>query len=185
MKQKKITFKDLQTLLAFLLLGLLLAAGLVTLNWWLAGQFGAGVEFLPAWNGSRAFLFENTEPYSRTVAEWTQIEIYGRAARAGEYPYALDIPFPLLILLFPFAFIPDPDWVRAVWMTVSEIGLLALVTFALRLADWQPKRWFTFLLLAFSLTWFYSAVALLDGSLSILLDSRADRRAGRHARFQR
>lgn len=169
MKQKKFTFRDFQTILALVLLGLLLAAGLVTLNWWLAGQFGAGADFLSAWNGARAFLFENIEPYSRTVAEWTQGEVYGRAARAGEYPYALDIPFPLLILLFPFAFIHDPVWARAVWMTASEIGLLALVTFALRLADWQPKRWFTFLLLAFSLTWFYSATSLLDGSLSILL----------------
>jgi len=73
------------------------------------------------------------------------------------------------LLFTPFAFIPDPVWARAVWMTLSEFGLLLLATYALRLAEWQPKRWFTFLLLAFSLTWFYSTAALLDGSLAILL----------------
>jgi hypothetical protein len=167
--QKKFTFKDFQSILAIILLGLALAAGLVTLNWWLAGQYGAGADFLPVWNGSRAFLFENSDPYSKTVAEQTQMEVYGRAAREGEFPYALDIPLPLFVLFFPFAFIPDPIWARAVWMTLSEFGLTLLAVFALRLADWQPKRWFNFLLLAFSLTWFYSAVALLNGSFSVLL----------------
>ena len=98
--QKRLTFKDAQSILVFALLGLILTTGLVALNWWLAGQYGAGADFLPAWNGSRAFLFENTDPYSRTVAELTQKEVYGRAARAGEYPYMLDIPFPFHILFF-------------------------------------------------------------------------------------
>ena len=192
MKQPKFTFKDFQTILAVTLLGLFFAAGLVALNWWLAGQYGAGAEFLPAWNGSRAFLFEDTDPYSRTVSEKTQLELYGRAAREGEFPYALDVPFPLLVFylsplfiyrllsllisFLPFSVpsLPMPDsgwilWIRAVWMTLSELGLTLLAVFALRLADWRPNRWFSFLLLFFSLTWFYSAAALLDGSLSVLL----------------
>ncbi len=169
MKQPKFSFKDFQTFLALILPGLLLVAGLVALNWRLAGKFGAGADFLPAWHGSRAFLFENAEPYSRAVAERTQLEFYGRAVRAGEYPFALDIPFPLVILFFPFAFLPDPLWARAVWMTLSEVGLILLVLFPLRLADWKPNRWFFGLLLAFALAWFYSVSALLDGSFSILL----------------
>ena len=192
MKQNKFTFKDFQTILAVTLLGLFFAAGLVALNWWLAGQYGAGADFLPAWNGSRAFLFEDTDPYSRTVSEKTQLEFYGRAAREGEFPYALDVPFPLLVFylsplfiyrllsllisFLPFSVpsLPMPDsgwilWIRAVWMTLSELGLTLLALLALRLADWRPNRWFSFLLLFFSLTWFYSAAALLDGSLSVLL----------------
>lgn len=151
------------------LLGLILAAGLVALNWRLVRQFGAGADFLPAWNGARAFLFENSDPYSRAVAEQTQQAAYGRVARAGEFPFALDIPFPLLILFFPFAFIPDPLWARAAWMSLSEVGLILLALFSLRLAGWEPKRWFHILLVAFALTWFYTASALLDGSFSILL----------------
>lgn len=179
---KKFTFKDAQSILVFVLLGLVLVSGLVTFNWWLAGQYGTGAEFLPAWNGARAFVLENADPYSQTVAERTQKEIYGRAARAGEYPYALDIPFPLHTLFFPpllliqflsqfipFVTVPDVIWVRAVWMTLTEIGLTLLVVFALRLANWRPRSWFSFLLLFFSLTWFYSVAALLDGSLSVLL----------------
>jgi hypothetical protein len=169
MKKRFLTIKEFRAILAVIFLVLVLAAGLLALNWRLAGQFGAGADFLPAWHGTRAFLFENTDPYSRIVAARTQLEVYGRAAHAAEFPYALDIPFPLLVLFFPFAFLPDPVWARAVWMTLSELGLLLLATLALRLADWGPKRWFYFLLLAFSLTWYYSLIALADGSFSILL----------------
>jgi hypothetical protein len=75
-------------------------------------------------------------------------------------------------MLVPALPVPDPSWTiwaRAVWMTLSEVGLVLLVFFSLRLADWRPPRWFSVLFLAFALTWFYAASALLDGSLSILL----------------
>lgn len=185
LKTTKFSFRDLQILLTLILLGLVLAAILVTLNWWLARQFGAGADFLPSWNGARAFLFENADPYGQTVSQQTQLAVYERAARTGEYPYALDIPFPLfLIFLLPLYLyqllqmltpaLPAPDpswtiWARAIWMTISEVGLVLLVLFSLRLADWRPPRWFTVLLLAFALTWFYAVSALLDGSFSILL----------------
>jgi len=169
MKKRFLTVKEFRAILAVIFLVLVLAAGLLALNWRLAGQFGAGADFLPAWQGTRAFLFEQTDPYSRAVAGQTQLEVYGRAAHATEFPYALDIPFPLLVLFFPFALLPDPVWARAVWMTLSELGLLLLAALALRLADWEPKRAFMFLLLAFSLAWYYSLIALADGSFSILL----------------
>lgn len=169
MKPNRFSLRDLSTLLALTLLGLVLAAGLVALNWQLARQFGSGADFLPAWNGARAFLFEDADPYGKALAERTQIEFYGRVARPGEFPFALDVPLPLLILFIPFAFIPDPAWARAAWMALSEAGLVLLVLFSLRLADWEPRRWFSVLLFACALTWFYSVAALLDGSLSILL----------------
>lgn len=169
MKNKTLTSNDLLILLGLILLGLALASGLLALNGRLARQFGAGADFLPAWNGGRAFLFEKSDPYSRVVSQKTQLEIYRRPARLGESPFALDIPFPLLILLFPFALLPDPLWARAAWMTLSEAGLVLLVFFSLRLAEWRPARWFCVLLLAFALTWYYAISALLNGSFSILL----------------
>ncbi len=191
MNRPKTSFRDFQTMLALSLLALFLVAGLVAANWFLARQFGAGADFLPAWNSARAFLFQDADPYSEIVSQQTQRLVYERAARAGEFPYALDIPFPLLLVyalplflyqlflgflsLFPFQVsMPIPDaswtlWMRAAWMTFSELGLGLLAYFSLRLADWAPRRWFSILLLAFALTWFYAGAALLDGSFSILL----------------
>jgi hypothetical protein len=171
MNKPSYTSRDYFAILAFASLGVVFAAALVTFNWWLLDRYklGAGADILPAWNGSRAFLFENVEPYSRSVAERTQVEVYGRLAQEGEYPFALDIPFPLLILFFPLASIPDPIWARALWMFLSELALLALVTLAFRLTDWRPKRGYILLALGFALLWYYPVIALLDGSLSILL----------------
>ena len=191
MKKRSFTFRDYLTFLFLPVLGLILAVGLIVFNWWLAGHYGTGEEILPAWNGSRAFLFEQVDPYSKTVMERTQFEVYGRVAREGENPYALDVPFPLLIFYFfplfiyqllvylisllPFQLslpIPDPGWtlwIRAVWMTLSEVGLAALVLLALQLTDWKPKFWFRILLGLFALASFYSILAILDGSFSILV----------------
>lgn len=178
-------------MLAFSLLAIFLVAGLVALNWFFARQYGNGADFLPTWNSARAFLFADADPYSQDVSRQTQVVVYERAAREGEYPYALDLPFPLLVVyafplflyklflaaltLIPFQIIlPTPgtasaQWALVVWMTLSQFGLGLLVYFSLRLADWEPRRWFSVILLAFALTWFFSAAALLDGSFSILL----------------
>lgn len=191
MIKRSLTSRDILSIFTLALLGFLLTAGLLVFNWWLAGQFGMGAEILPAWNGSRAFLFEQVDPYSKTVMERTQIEVYGRAAREGEFPYALDIPFPLLIVYFlplfiyrllqiligllPFNILlpmPDPTWfpwVHAGWMTLSEIGLIVLVYLAFQFTDWKPKTWFRVFLPVFSIGSLYSILAILDGSFSILL----------------
>jgi hypothetical protein len=169
MKKQRITIKEILILLAVVLLGLFLVAGLVGVNYWAAGRYGQGENFLPAWNGARAFLFENLDPYTRTIAERTQAVVYGRIAAQGEYPFYLDIPFPLLVFFIPFAFIPDPEWARTVWMTLSEIGLMLLCIIALRLADWRPERRFLVFALAFSLTWLYSLIYILEGSFSAVL----------------
>ena len=169
MKIQKITFRDVQLTLGLVLLGLVFIAGLLVLNWWAAKSYGKGEDLLSAWNGARAFLFENIDPYTRTVAERTQVLYYGRVVREGEFPFALDIPFPLMVPLLPLGFISDFAWARAVWMTLSELGLMLLSVFALRLADWRPSRWFTILLLVFSLTWFFSVTSILNGSFSAIL----------------
>ncbi len=173
MKKRAYTFRDIQTIAALVALSIILTAGLVTFNWWFARQFGTGAEFLPVWNGARdgwrALLFQPVDPYGQAVTLQTQLAVYGRGAQAGEYPYALDIPFPLLMLYFPLALIPDPVWARAVWMFLSEIGLILLVLLATRLTDWMPKAWFQFVLFVFALASFYSVTALQSGSFSIVL----------------
>ncbi len=162
-------FKNSLSLLPIALLGLILFAGLVYANWSLANRYGKGEEFLPAWNGARAFLFEQLDPYSDTIKERTQSMVYGRAAQEGESPLALGIPFPLLILYLPFALIPDALWARAAFMAVSELALLALILLSLRLLDWRPHGWF---IVFFCVTWlasFFSVSAILSGSPAILV----------------
>jgi hypothetical protein len=182
MLKRQPSTRDILTISSLAVLGLLLTAGLVVFNGWLAGRYGKGAEILTVWNGTRAFLVDQTDPYSQTMQQRNQIQVYGRTAQEGEDPYALDVPFPLLLLFFPPLLIyrgltmldpniamPDPLWIRAVWLTFSELGLVGLVMLALQLTEWNPKPWFRVLLAALALTSFYSVTALLDGSLSILI----------------
>jgi len=95
--------------------------------------------------------------------------VYERAARAGEDPFLLNMPFHLLVLYFPLALIPDPIMARSVWLALTEIALLGLAYLSLRLTEWEPPRLFLvpfFLLACLS---FYAFEALIDGGPQILL----------------
>ena len=162
-------FKNFLSLLPIALLGLILFAGLAFANRPLANRFGQGEEFLPAWNGARAFLFEKLDPYSDTAKERAQTMVYGRPAHEGEAPLALDIPFPILILYFPFALIPDVTWARAAFMALSELGLLALILLTLRLLDWRPRGWFVVFFCLASFASLFSINSILAGSPAILI----------------
>lgn len=162
-------FKNFLSLLPLIMLGLILFAGLVFANRLLADRYGEGEELLPAWNGARAFLFEKLDPYSDTIKERTQSMVYGRAAHDGEAPLALDIPFPILILYFPFALIPDVLWARATFMALSELGLLALILLTLRLLDWRPRDWFLAFFSVLCFASFFTLNSILAGSPAILI----------------
>lgn len=163
-KQPPLKLKDVAPLVFAGLLVLAALVGLFFLNRWLAERFPPGEDFLAPWLGARAFLFERTDPYSGTVAAKVQVEVYGRLARATEFPYALDIPFSILLFYFPFALIADVHSARAAWMLVSELALMATIPLTLNLISWRPRPLFYAALLLSPLVSYYGVTALLSGS---------------------
>lgn len=168
-KPPPLKLKDIAPLLLAGLLVLAALVGLFFLNTWLAERFPPGEDFLAPWLGVRAFLFERTDPYSGTVAAKVQVEVYGRLARATEFPYALDVPFSILLFYFPFALISDANSARAAWMLVSELALIGAILLALNLIDWRPRPLFYAALLLSPFASYYGAAALLGGSAVPLL----------------
>jgi len=163
------SLRDVLFLIGVIALGVALAIGWVTLNYELAKRYGSGAEILPVWYGVRAFLVERVDPYGLAVAEQIQRAVYGRPARLGEFPFALDIPFPLLLLFFPLAPIPDPLWGRAAWMTLSQAGVVLLALLPFRILEWRPAPWLIALLIGFALFWSYSLEAFWSSSFSVVL----------------
>ncbi len=102
--------------------------------------------------GSRAYLFDQINPYTAEFAREVQIEIYGHVANENEYPYRLDIPFYLLVFYFPFAFIENFDLARALWMSFAEITLFGVGFLSIYLAEWKISR--------LNLTLFFTAIFL-------------------------
>ena len=161
MKKKLLPFAA-AALIFLLLVGILLAA-----NYSITPRLSGGESFRVSWMGARTFLFEQNNPYLAESARETQIAIYGHPAKEGEYPYRLDTPFYLLILYFPFAFIENFDFARALWMSFSEIALFGIGYLSIHLAEWKTSRinlafFFTALLLSF-----YGLYPLLEGSGAI------------------
>ncbi len=152
-----------------LLLALALLAGLLALNISLAQTLPGGEQFFLRWSGARGFLLGNVEPYSSEVAQQTQTLVYGRRAQAGEYPYALNDPFPIVLLYLPLALFSNFALARGVWMLFSEFALLWLMTSFFRALEWEPPRWLLALLLLAGVFGYYTLAALGAGTPAVFL----------------
>jgi hypothetical protein len=152
-----------------LVLFLVLLTALLVANIYLARVLPGGEWFFLRWSGARAFLVEDTEPYSTEIAHRTQEVAYGRLAFSSEYAYVLNDPFHIVLLYTPLAFIADFALARAIWMLLSEAALIGTVLLAFSLCEWQPPRWFSIVLIGFGLFSYFSVNALVTGTPTIFL----------------
>jgi hypothetical protein len=152
-----------------LLLALALFVGLLVLNIYLARTLPGGEQFHLRWSGARAFLFEQVEPYSSTVALRTQAIAYGRDAFAREYPYMLNDPFYILMLYFPLAMIREFAIARGIWMLLSEILVVVMLYSFIRSLEWEPPGWLYALLMVFGIFGYYSLTAYGSGAPSVAI----------------
>lgn len=149
---------------------LLIVAGLLVLNIFLAHILQGGEWFFLRWIGARAFLLEQIEPYSTEIALRVQEVAYGRRAFGSEYPFVLNDPFQIVLLYTPLALFQDFAIARGIWMLVSEAALIGTILLAINLSEWQPPRWLHAGLFAFGLFGYYSLNALITSSPTIILN---------------
>jgi len=154
---------------AFFLLLAAFLAGLFAANCHWSARLRGGEAFLVPWNASRAFLFDGKNPYGDDAARSAQRLIYGHAARDGEYPWRLDIPFFYLVFFFPFALLKNFLLARALWLTLAELALAATLFLNLRLVSWRPPRAYLVLLVLFTVLGAYSLYALYEGAGAVFL----------------
>lgn len=153
-------------LLVLVLLGL---AVLLAINISLARILPGGEWLYLRWNGGRAFLFEQVEPYSTTIAERVQQLVYGRNAFSSEYGYVLNDPFYVVLFYTPLALFSDFSLARGIWMLFAEAALIGSVVFAIRLSEWEPPRWLYGSLIFFAIFGYYSLNSLISNSPAIFL----------------
>ena len=151
-----------------LLLALLILAGLLALNIYLAQVLPGGEQFFLRWSGARAFLVERIEPYSSTIAERTQDLAYGRQAFSSEYPFVLNDPFYVVLLYVPLALFSDFSIARGLWMLLSEAALMGLLFSFVNSLEWKPPRWLLVVVFVFALLGYYSLAAIGSGTPTII-----------------
>jgi hypothetical protein len=181
-RKPRLTPREISLLSLIGFVAVILISVLVGVNIGLSRSVGGGGGFYSPWDGARQFLFSHVNPYNLDVALQSQQLAYGRPASAGQIPYDLTVPFFLLPLYFPFAyisdtlfavfpsrFVVDPTVVRGLWMFLNEGALLATAFLILRLVEWPACRIFLVAFFLLSVFSFYSVSALLDGTPVIFL----------------
>lgn len=155
----------------YLAIGLLLAilVGITWANYRFAAENPGGNDFLVHWVGTRSLLVDGVSPYSDEVAHEIQERAYGRPARQGEHELRPAYPLYSTILFLPFAFASNFTLARALWMTTLEFGLVLLAFFSLRVTRWKPGTWFLVVYFLFTMLWYHSVRAVVNGNAVILV----------------
>jgi hypothetical protein len=149
--------------------GLLLVIVLIAANLYMLRRVGVGGEFLLPWKAARAFMFEQTEPYSSSVAAYVQGQVYGRPILSGEEAFLLDIPFHLLLLFFPLGLFRDPAVAGSIWLALSQAAFLGFLSLSIFLTDWQPKTMFQAAFYSLASVSFYVVFGFFENSPVYLL----------------
>jgi len=143
-------------------------AGLIWGNYLFSRNLPGGSNFFVDWYSARSLFIDGVNPYSETARSG----MFSSAAREGiqlipgaHYASPLYAAFVTL----PFATISDYTLARAVWMTLMEVCLIALVFMALNLAHWPIKPLPLGLLVLFALFWFHGLEPLITGNMGILV----------------
>lgn len=157
------------TLAGLVVVFLAVLGGLLWANYRFAANTPGGSDFLPRWVGTRFFIKQGWSPYSEETSEEIHLLAFGRARPPrGVEPVRFVYPFYSVLIFAPFAI--SSDWVaaRALWMTVAEIGVLAIVAMGIALIQWRPSRFMFLVLALFSMLWFHSVKPVLSGDPAVL-----------------
>jgi hypothetical protein len=148
---------------------LLFAAESFTLYTVFTSKFSGGNDFFVRWLGGREYLLHGTNPFDKSVAEKAQMAMFGRLAQPGDKDEAF-FAYPLYTLYFfwPLSLLPYA-WAQAIWMTLLQFLLLAVVVLSIRLAGWQPPTWLLVVTILWGIFFYNGARAIILGQFSVLV----------------
>lgn len=154
--------------LGIVILMILLAAGLTWGNYQYTLENPGGNDFVSRWLGTRLYLTEGISPYSDEATLRIQEYFYGRKALPNEDQQLFVYPFYSMLFFSPFSLIENFSLARAVWMTVLEIGILAISFSSMAAMRWKPGKGLLIFFLIFSMLWYHALRPIINGNPAIL-----------------
>jgi len=142
--------------------------GLTWANMTYARAHPGETDFLVPWLGAQTFLQYGNNPYENPATQRAQLIYYGHLAKEGEDPLRLDVPFPIELFYFPFAFFPEYAFACGLWMTFLEAALVFTILFSLALTGWKSPRALWVVFTIFSVMWIHTWLALIAGNTIII-----------------
>jgi hypothetical protein len=144
-------------------------AGFTWVNTRIVDSGQGGIDFYPMWSAAHAWAAKGTSPYSDTVAQQIYRDVQGRepvpVSKAGQYAFLS--PLYSMVFMAPVGVL-GLTTARIVWMTLSEICLVLVAFFSLRLSGWKISSVGTGFLLVFTLVGYYGARTVIQGPFSAI-----------------
>ena len=128
-----------------------------------------GVDFLVNWTGTRELITNGASPYSSDTTQMIQNNLAETRAMDGNTEPRFSIPLYGILLLAPFALIKDFVFARALWMTILELAVVAVILLSLKLVYWKPRSFILIAMYLFGLFGLHGILPILDGNLIILM----------------
>ena len=139
---------------------------------WINFQFTkanpGGGDFLTNWAATRTFITEGQSPYSLETSQAIQSLLNDQGINNGMMP-KFALPLYGMLIYSPFALIKDYILARALWMTVLEICLFAILFLSMQLTYWKINPILLSALILFGVFGFHGIMPLLDGNLIIVV----------------
>jgi hypothetical protein len=168
-RRRQPTTREIGLVLGAALTGAVILAALTAANTRWSQLLPGGCGFYSVWAGAREFLYEHGDPYGASAAAHAHELAYGASADPLQNPCRLDLPFFLVPLYFPLAWIADPNVARGVWATLCQMGTVGATFLAMHLLEWHPPRGSLLLLCLIALLSVQTVAALIDGTPVVML----------------
>ena len=154
-------------LIPLLLIGL--AAAVVGLNLIYVDAAPARSDFVPRWEGGRAWIREQMSPYDPEVSLRAQERVYGRAANLsrGEDPQHFLYPFPSLLVFAPLGLL-GLEPAQAIWVSLIEVALFVSTLLWAASAQWKWSTGMMAAMLLFSVAWYPAFAAIVGAQFAAL-----------------
>lgn len=140
---------------------------------WVNFQFSSinpgGADFLINWTATRSFINEGQSPYSIETSQDIQAAMSSQGIQSDGTLPKFSLPLYGMLVYSPFALVKNFILARALWMTVLEVSLIAIIILSIQLTYWKISPILITALFLFGIFGLHGILPLLDGNLIILV----------------
>jgi len=148
---------------------LAIAIAIFVINYFVASSFWGGQDFFVNWASARMLFFKGINPYSQNGINFLTETSQFLHVIPKDTNYNLLNPLFSIFLFFPFSLFQNFYVARAFWLIINEAFLFISCRLVLRIVGLKDDQQVTVKLLVYFFSFFYSVIALLQGSEYIFL----------------
>lgn len=125
--------------------------------------------FIASWAATRMFLINGWSPYSEETSQEIKRTYEEISEEESDIPPYFVYPFYLMLIITPFALIPNLVVAETFWLLFLELSILGMMGISFLLSNWKPKTMLLIAVFLFTLSWYHTVKPLLDYDVSIIV----------------